>query len=1347
MSTLLPEPRRERWQPLRLGLVDLYHYDVEEFWFEDGHLLLRGNNGTGKSKVLSLTLPFLLDASLASSRVEPDGDRGKRMDWNLLMGKLERRLGYAWIEFGRVEAGGAAQFLTLGCGMQAVAGRPRLDHWFFLTPQRVTQDFALVSPARTALTREQLGEALAGRGQIYTAAQDYRRAVDERLFRLGEQRYTALMDTLIQLRQPQLSKRPDESLLSDALAESLPPLDARLLDVVAEAMNQLDDYRSELDGIQRLRGAVSDFGTRYRRYARVQARRRARELRQAQTAFDNASAAVNATVAALAAARDDAAQQEQHCEMRDQSLRRDRAALEVFRSDPVMRDAQRLQDAGRAAAQAQQEVAQTAQQAEAAQRRAAEGRRLAAQRASQAAQAEAQYQQTLQQAVAGADSCGLQPDLRQALQDVATPEALQTSLRAAAQRRQTHLGQLRKRLDQRDAASTQRERLDGQRNDRAAAHEDAEREARAAHAALQRSAQQHLQDWREHLAQLRELAVPATDEVLAALADWVDSLAGAHPLRAWVLPLHAAALQRLAQARGELRRQQDELRREEQSLAAEQRALEAGEDRQPPTPYTRDLEARARHAGAPLWQLLEFRPEIAAPARAGIEAALEAAGLLDAWITPAGQLLDPATQDAWLVARNACPQNLAACLQPATNAAVPADVLQAVLASISCGNEDDAQAEAWISPQGDFRLGPLRGRYSKPQAEYLGYAARQAARRRRLAEIAARQAELAAAREQLQQALSLLDARQQVLDQEWSGAPTDDALRAAQGRFTVCEQARRAAQERLAQAESLLQEAEQRLRQMQRELEADAADLQLPATREALQAVESALGEFRLAVQALLQGLREQQRTQAELAAQREREEHTAGETRDLFEALLRRREAAQEAVARYEALRESVGAKVEELQARIAAIEKAVVQDERDLRSGQQQLAAARAAVARGEEKHSADQRFLDERIGDRQQTIARLQGFAATGLFAEAVADIELPAVAAWGIEAALSVARAAEQALSQVPAEDADWKRIQDQISQDYTSLGQALSALGQQAQAETSDYGLIVHIVYQNRAERPGTLEQVLDAEIEQRRGILSAKERQVLEDHLQAEVASSLQRLMREAEARVQRINTELERRPTSTGVRYKLDWEPRPESGEGAPVGLAEARRRLLRQSHDVWSPEDRRQVGDFLQQRIATQRAADTTGTLAEHLRLALDYRHWHRFRVKRWQDGSWKPLTGPASSGERALGLTMPLFAAASSHYDNRDWPHAPRLVLLDEAFAGIDDAARRDCMGLIREFDLDFVMTSEREWGCYDTLPGVAICQLLRREGVDAVHVSRWIWNGRARQAADGAGESPR
>lgn len=162
-----------------------------------------------------------------------------------------------------------------------------------------------------------------------------------------------------------------------------------------------------------------------------------------------------------------------------------------------------------------------------------------------------------------------------------------------------------------------------------------------------------------------------------------------------------------------------------------------------------------------------------------------------------------------------------------------------------------------------------------------------------------------------------------------------------------------------------------------------------------------------------------------------------------------------------------------------------------------------------------------------------------------------------------------------------------------------------------------------------------------------------------------------------------------------------------------------------------------------MLQQRIAAERdhadsgiGKDGGGSLLDQLARALDYRRWHRFRVERWQDGNWRKLSGPASSGERALGLTVPLFAAVASFYSQGTYDLAPRLILLDEAFAGIDDAARAHCMGLIREFDLDFVITSEREWACYAELPGVAICQLQRREGIDAVFVSRWTWDGQAK-----------
>lgn len=292
----LPLPTQPRWQPLRLGLLELFHYDSEEFWFRDGHLLLRGNNGTGKSKVLSLTLPFLLDAQLKPSRIEPDGDSSKKMAWNLLVGRYDRRIGYAWIEFGRIAEDGTPRYLSLGAGLSAAAARPQVDSWFFVLDDpdgaaRINQDFWLMSPQRVVLTKERLRDALEDRGQVFDTAANYRRAVDERLFHLGAKRYDALMDTLIQLRQPQLSKKPDETALSNALTEALPPIAPELLGDVAEALGQLEEDRRQLEEYQTLAKAIGQFVERYRIYAGTQSRRQARALRQAQTKFDNASRA------------------------------------------------------------------------------------------------------------------------------------------------------------------------------------------------------------------------------------------------------------------------------------------------------------------------------------------------------------------------------------------------------------------------------------------------------------------------------------------------------------------------------------------------------------------------------------------------------------------------------------------------------------------------------------------------------------------------------------------------------------------------------------------------------------------------------------------------------------------------------------------------------------------------------------------------------------------------------------------------------------------------------------------------------------------------------------------------
>jgi uncharacterized protein (TIGR02680 family) len=1250
--------------------------------------------------------------------------------------------------------------------LSAVAARSQVDSWFFITEQqRPGRDLWLINQQRAVLGKDRLALALHGRGQVFDTAAAYRRAVDERLFHLGETRYGALMDTLIQLRQPQLSKKPNEDNLSNALTEALPPLADDLLGDVAEAMNQLEEHTQQLGELAALGKAIGQFNVQYQRYARVNARRQARVLRSAQTGFDKASRELaEARVAFEAAAREEAALRTALAASEEQH-RRDRAALDEMLSDPLMRDANRLDElernvtARRADLQAAHAALRTAEERWA---RDADALRASSERAGAACAA---LERGRAHAAEAANEAGLSTRDEYLAADRAFAEPsilagfaetdyahLQQRLRALAAQRRADLALLEASLRRTDDAGRARAAEQGARDERADDLADARARVAAAEERLERGGGALVEAWQEHATGLRELPLPEPEAVLAALSDWVRTLDGDNPAQGALATAQREGSLRLAQHEAQLRQQAHTLAGQRALLEGERLRLAQGEDKQPPMPYQRGADARgAGRAGAAFWQLVEFRADraIGDSERAGLEAALEAAGLLDAWVAPDGKVSAPRDLfDTLLLSREPQAQSLADWLEPAETAAVAPDQVLGLLRSIACGAREDERAEAWVGPDGHFRVGPIGGKWGKPAAEYIGAASRAQARRRRLAEIGVLLEELGQQQAQLEAGLRQLAARRELAAREWRDAPSDTGVRAAHVEVRGEELQRRQAADRLAQADIRLAAAEERWRQAREQVRVDAADLGLPADADGLCAVAAALVRLDGALQDLLLQAGNVRFVLPERARQAARVDELQQDAAARREQLAQRHDAHEEAAARLQSLLERVGAQVDELKMRLAGARQAVLEGERMLDTGREAIEKAAMQSARSEQRAGDARRTLQERSDGRQQAVHALEQFSATGLLAVALPGLE-GAPSPWGIDTALGVARRTEQALHEIGAEDTDWTRVQSAFSHDYSELLRALTALGHQAQAETSDFGMIVTIVYQNRAQRPDLIEASIREEIVQRRELLTARETEVLENHLQAEVAAAIKRMLREAEARLHAINGELAKRPTSTGVKFRLVWQALPEGPDGAPVGLEAARKRLLNTSFDAWSPQDRQVVGTMLQNRIAAERtrAEGEGGSLLDMLGRALDYRSWHRFRVQRWQDGQWRPLSGPASSGERALGLTVPLFAAVSSFYTHGGSRHAPRLVLLDEAFAGIDDAARAHCMALVREFDLDFVMTSEREWACFAELPGVSICQLQRHEGIDAVHVSRWSWDGKARRAEpDGARRFP-
>jgi uncharacterized protein (TIGR02680 family) len=537
----LPLPAHNRWKPLRLGLVNIFHYDSEEFAFENGRLMLRGGNGTGKSKVLSLTMPFLFDAYVRPSRVEPDGDPTKKMSWNLLMGgKHDRRIGYSWIEFGCLDERGEAKYVTLGAGLSAAVSRPDTVSWFFvLDMKRIGHDIWL-DRQRSVLTKEKLREALGEHGRIFDAASAYRVAVDERLFHLGPARYASLIDTLIQLRMPQLSKHPDEVRLSNALSEALPPIPNNLLNDVAEALNQLEEDRVQLEKFEHLNEAVGKFERGYRQFAVAQTRLQAGAVRGSATVFDNASSQVNEAREHLVQTQKGLSAVQQRVGETERDLIMSRARVSTLLDDPANKDASDLVAAGKhvddkqAAADHAGKLARDAQ------------RRLDTEAAAEKTQAlrNVELWQALQKqrvvASEASSAAGISGDCdahaflkadAEAIGSLTKSQfaAMSGSLKLVAERRNGHIKSLGPMVDRVEFARRRHAEKERDRDWIRSQVDDARKQRNDADEKFAQEGIALLAGWEAHLSKLRRLRPEDIDAMLLELATWVASPSGDNP--------------------------------------------------------------------------------------------------------------------------------------------------------------------------------------------------------------------------------------------------------------------------------------------------------------------------------------------------------------------------------------------------------------------------------------------------------------------------------------------------------------------------------------------------------------------------------------------------------------------------------------------------------------------------------------------------------------------------------------------------------------------------------------------------------------------------------------------------
>ncbi|MEV5704519.1 TIGR02680 family protein [Actinoallomurus sp. NPDC052274] len=1383
---MTPLPRNpHRFRLSRAGIHQVWQYD-EEFLFGGGRLLLRGKNGAGKSKALEMLLPFLLDGD--TRRIDAAGGGKTTLKWLMLDGWTAgtNRLGYLWIEFARTTDDGTDERLTLGTAVRASRSTGEAKPTFFVTSLAVGDDLPLHDPARRP-TPAELRE-LIGPENCFDRAADYRARVARDLFGLTDlARYRNLVHLLYGLRRPTIGDRIESGELVKVLSDALPPLDDEVIDKVARNLDDLDTVRDELARLERTDAALTTFLTAYRGYLRGVLRGRVAQVGDALGLLRERRRAAGDAERTLARLREQEAEAEARVASLEQTRDAADADLRALRESAAYGALNDLREK-RNTVRAVEDAARSAWTAADLARR---GEATAADRlltgTAEIARDLTDLRGSLRDARAGGRACGIDeallgeppvgtvrtlatvetetitdPDGRGqsvvrpgggtfregTAEDLATwrdglaeavkvikarqraADALTARLKevADAETRAAALRQDAERLEAQLSGAQDRERERGVRLI----------EASAAYARLVR-------EWADRLPDA------ATMQTLVALPDEDDDLPVTD--RCLDRDIHEAVAQAAHEvtdpvlAACDLERD-DAVARErafDASLAearAERSRWERQSDPEPPrSPYaTAD---RPPNGGAPLFRLLDFADGLPDADRTGLEAALEASGLLGAWVCADGTVLAAGTRDVLL--RPGTPvvgPSLADVLRPVPADGVSATGLSGLLRSIGLGETESASS--WAATDGRWRLGVARGAYGKDHPEYVGAGVRAATRQRRIAALTARigtlEVELETARAERGRIEKRRDALRRVLREIPPSRAFTDAWTAYEE--AIAETARLTAD--LAGVRRAAEDSRAAAVKLRARAEAQAGADGLPADRDDLARIRADLGTLQARVGTLGRDAgRVLDRLSAHGAVRGGWEKARADRTQAEggYATALSALTAAQRELA---LLEDSVGASEQEILAR-----EREAQDRLDaaarglppLRTRHDEVLKERIEAGVRRENALTDLAGQEQIVVDGGVRLRRPLGLPGLPL-AAALGDVEEPLRAYdtaqdGDVRARIRALNAlADDIATRLGPASAD---VSDSL---ILRRGEELRdnlAGGYDAGVDEVDGVKRFALHDDTGAHDVAVVGTRIGTALAEARLRLSTREQEVFERYLLGELGDHLSRQVLAAHNLVAAMNATLEEVRSSHGIGTRLVWEL--PAGADADIRAAVE---LLRRPSALRTRDQSARLRDALRRRIEDARRADPSAGYALHLRTALDYRAWFAFRVKVTDAANpdrERVLSHRTalSQGEQRVVSYLVLFATAAAHFSSLGdaAPAAPRLILLDDAFAKVDEPTHGRLLGLLVELDLDFVITSERLFGCFATVPSLHIYECLRDPHVRGVATVHFTWDGRHRR----------
>ncbi len=1371
-----------KWQANRAGILNYWYYDETEFQFAGGRLLLRGSNGSGKSVTMQSLVTVLLDGQTRASRLDSFGTTSRRIE-DYLLGEreitgIDERIGYLYLEYKRE---GTDQYVTTGIGLRAKRGTGRVDFWGFVLTNgaRIGRDLLLYRHQRDAatgelkrmpLTQTELKNRLAADklGQFAPDRRTYRELVNRYIYGFHDiAQFEELIDLLIQLRSPKLSRDFRPAVIYDILNRSLPALTEEDLRPLSRTMELIDNTQSALRELEEERKALAELSRVYAKYNEAVLGQRLlvqKKHGQLLRAIDREIERKTAEEKAAREEREAAEAEHSALLLEQRKLEEEKKVLEDNEAWRAAEEKKEKEDT-----LVRRKKSHEAREADWQEKRRrelqTEERRKSRSEAMGEAEERAREELGEMDALAREARFSAHGVQKEGLALSSLTDTRAANWKEEVRTYETHLGEVLQKLRQVKELMERAQTLQREVGEEQRLLDEQRAEWAHIQGALDRARNDLVKAyylWKKEVAPFtvqRETELVAILQGLYRDGTWQEALE--------LLGLSVAAAQQDINASlGTLRAQATALEEQRQEAEAELARLRSQKEAEieltPAVAASREALRARGIAFIPFYEATEFREEVEPSLRERIESALFQAGVLNALILEDETALDGSDSpvaDRILRAKEpvVLGDSLFSYLRPADG--VDEVQVAAILSSIAvtAGAFPEATGDQMVIDvaAGGWAMAQLAGHAPQEEAaRYIGKRAREELRRREIAACEERIAGLGRELEALQGEREALEEKLRQTEEARRAFPSDEACAAQQSALRAAEIAIEAQEGRLAEKNERHRAALDALRGERDTLRRLREGDRLEPTGEAYQGALEAMKEYKEALHDLLIAQKDYaaahadiQVLETQLAEIREEEDRLRGEIEELAEEI----EALTARLAALEKVLKDLGA--EKLQARIAQIVgrlrelpeaqglaiRREAQAEEALRHLEQDIARARLRQRlRTQLKAAADtlveaelaHAFLPEKLVDRRGTQELLE---------KRRAENAPTLMRLWnGVTKSY---QDGQSILSQYRAELLDEEtKLAEPAAEE---LDESLAAENQSAWQELKELSVRSLVVLHHGGRRSPQEElAALDSRLESQRLLLSEQDQQIYKEVMVNSVGRTISEYIYAASAWVKKMNKLMQERSTSSGLKFHLAWKVLKGEENGMET---QDIIRLLGQDAALLSDEDRKRVGRYFRERLERARALarDETagsGDWIEAVRTSLDYRQWYAFKLS-YDKGEGikdRPLSDAAfnqfSGGERAMAMYTPLFSAAYSRYQEAA-EDAPYLITLDEAFAGVDERNMREMFSLVESLGFNYIMNSQAIWGTYDVVPELNIYELLRPQGAPFVSTAQFHWDGKA------------